>query len=182
MRRVWTAILLAAALAVTWPVDAAAQGAYLSVGPGATTGGIANGSRPTYGGALGYEAGFFGIEGDFGYTARIANEEGTYGDNVRTAMAQVLLGPRLGRWKVYGSAGAGLIGAVGQIKHVFTANDEEAINILGMSAGGGIMTAINDRFGFRVDAKYFRGLESDIEDGDDKPTFIRIGAALMWRF
>lgn len=181
MRRLWTASFLITALAMTWPATANAQ-AYLSVGAGATTGGDANGSRPTYGGAFGYDAGLVGVEGDFGYTVRLANEEGTYGDNVRTLMGQVLIGPRFGQWKVFGSVGGGLIGAVGQISHVFTTDDEEAVNVFGMTAGGGAMTSINDHFGFRFDAKYVRALEADVEHSDERLSFIRAGAALIWKF
>jgi opacity protein-like surface antigen len=183
MRRLWTVFLVIGAMVTLWPAAAAAQGPYLSVGAGVTTGGIANGARPTYGGAIGVDTtGLFAVEGEFGYTVRIANEEGTYGDNVRTLFGQVLVGPRLGRARVFGSAGGGLIGAVGQAKHVFTADDEEAVNVFGFSVGGGVMTNINNRLGFRVDGRYFRALEADTDDPDDKLTFIRIGAALMFRF
>lgn len=181
MKRMCAVVFVMTLGAVMWPIGAAAQ-PYLSVGGGITASGIANGSRPTYGGAFGVDGDFFGVEGEFGYTPRMANEEGTYGDNVRTVMGQILVGPRIGSIRVFGLAGAGLIGAVGQFKHIFTTDDEQAVNVFGYNFGGGILIDASDRFAFRVDGKYFRALESDVENSDDKIKFIRIGAALVWRF
>lgn len=181
MRRLCAGVCGGVTLCLMFSVTAAAQ-PYLSVGGGLTTSGIANGSRPTYSGAFGVDGDFVGFEGEFGYTVRIANEEGTYGDNVRTVMGQILVGPRIGSIRVFGLAGAGLIGAVGQLKHIFTTDDEQAVNVFGYNFGGGVLIDASDRFAFRIDGKYFRALESDVENSDDKIKFIRVGAALVWRF
>ena len=121
-------------------------------------------------------AGIFGFEADFGSTPNFF--ETTTGDanfdfgdsNVTTLMGNLVIsGAPVGGstgigFRPYGSAGLGLlrtnISASGLL-------DDLSENELGFNIGGGAHVFFSDNFGLRGDVRYFRGLQSDDDDGPD---------------
>lgn len=174
---------IAAALALAASVPARAD-VFIAPSVGIASGGIVqDGSKITYGGQLGaISDGLFGIEGDYGYTAKIRG--GNHRDNVRTLTGSLLIALSGNeRFRAYASVGGGLIGAVTQVKHIFTVSSDEVESKGVVSAGGGFFSFFSDRIGIRVDARYFRILASPEEEGFDvSPQFIRAQGGVVFRF
>lgn len=120
-------------------------------------------------------AGAIGFELDFGQTPNFYQETAGTGDfdwgdsNMTTLMANLVVGAPFGGQsgvgvRPYGSAGIGLLRS-----HVTSTGlfDDLNRNELGVNFGGGAHVFFNDNVGFRGDVRYFRGLASDDDNGDD---------------
>jgi hypothetical protein len=145
---------------------------------------IKDGAKVTFGGQAGViGAGPVGFEVDYGYTAEIRGGDGH--DNIRTFSGILLVAPRQfgsERWRPYGAIGGGVIGTVTELSHIF-APSEEVENKAVLSAGGGILGFLSNRFGVRADARYFHAmLDSDDENFPVESHFIRISGGVVIRF
>jgi opacity protein-like surface antigen len=150
------ALLLVGALALLAPSPARAD-AFVTPFIGATFGGDAPASEPTYGVALGGMAGgIFGIEGEFSYTPNFFASSGDHSDShVLTLMANLLVGAPLGAFRPYVTAGAGLI----RQHNEFTVSDiltDISSNDFGINAGGGARFMFGEHVGIRADLRYFK--------------------------
>src|SRR5579871_2127844 len=173
-------VVLGLALMVAAAAPARAQG-FVSATVGAATSGLVTHTAITYGGDLGYwSQGLLGFEGEYSYSAKTRG--GDVGDNIRTVMADLLVGPKVGdgKLRVYGAVGGGLIGAVGHFSDIFktggTAQNDPGINV-----GGGVSGFLSDHWGFRGDVRYVLDVKKP-NDGRNRPHFTRFGAGVVLRF
>lgn len=150
------ALLFVGALGLLAP-SAAKADAFVTPFIGATFGGDAPVSEPTYGVAIGGMAGgIFGVEGEFGYTPNFfGHGNDVTSSHVTTLMGNLLVGAPLGPIRPYVTIGAGLIRqqsdlSVSGILTNITSND------FGINGGGGARFMLTDHVGVRGDVRYFK--------------------------
>ena len=87
-------------------------------------------------------------------------------NHVLTFSGNLLVGPHIGRVKVYGAAGAGdLLLNVTSLKSVVTPNPESlSSNYFAVNAGGGMMGFVSGHFGIRGDLRYYRAFGINVSD------------------
>lgn len=141
------------------PTTSQAQ-TFVSGNVGVAFGGNTSDERPlTFGGGVGVFGQFIGVEVDATHTRDFFTDSPLLDANsVTTMMANVLVGPRLGRIRPYAAGGVGLMrlhleGPLGFGD--FTSND------LGINAGGGVMVFLGPAVGLRGDVRYFRTVNGD---------------------
>lgn len=156
---------------------------YIAAAFGASMSGVLDGSKTTYGGQFGILGpGMIGIEGDYGFTAKVKGGHG--GDNFRTLTGSVLIAPMMvGSEKVrpYFSAGGGLIGAVTEMKHIF-ASDDTVESATVVTAGGGLFAYLSNQIGIRLDARYMKAMVDPPDFEDAKSHFIRVTGGVVVKF
>ncbi|MCC7007701.1 MAG: porin family protein [Acidobacteria bacterium] len=151
------AIVLVAAL----PAPAQAQ-TFLTPFAGATFAKDAPASKLTVGAALSFLGDVAGLELEVGYTPDFFDESGDValvaGSNVTTAMASVLIAPRIadGRVRPYGVVGGGLLRTRLDDNDLF---DRVTTNDSGVNVGFGVMALFSEHAGVRGDFRYFRSLQ-----------------------
>ena len=134
-----------------------------------------------FGGAIGYVGGRVGFEFDvqqyyhFFKDADVAGLVPSTTDpgapragidldtDARSFMGNVLVPirvPGATKFRPYGTAGIGVIRAVFETSYALADTDQ---NNLGFNIGGGLMYALNDRLGLRIDVRYLRALVDEDE-------------------
>lgn len=129
-----------------------------------------------------------GFELDLSYAKGFFGEAPGYSSSVLTVMSNVLLGPRIGPVRPYGTGGVGLIKS-----HIST--DPAVLfdatnNQFGWNIGGGVMIFATENIGIRGDIRHFHAFQ-DLEIpgfplagtfSGTKLDFARASAALVLRF
>jgi opacity protein-like surface antigen len=134
--------------------------------------------------AGGMGGGVFGAEFDFGYSPNFFDEDSVFGkNNVLTAMGNLIIGIPFG-----GQRGAGLrpyvTGGVGLIRTDFDGlfeGEGSSSNDFGFNLGGGVMGFFSDHVGLRGDLRYFRTLESGLDEDDNLLPDFDLGNFDFWR-
>jgi len=140
-------VACACLVTVLWPAQASASW-FLGLGAGVVKSDSLEGTPATYTGQLGKVAdeGIMGFELDFGY----ANQTDAIG--TRTFEASLLVGPKVGRFRPYGSVGGGIIGAVTRFTDIFRVSGTRPNDPLA-SFGGGVFVDLSSKFGVRFDVR-----------------------------
>jgi opacity protein-like surface antigen len=126
----------------------------------------------------------FGAEFDIGYAKDFFGETPAYSSSVLTLMGNVLVGPRFGPVRPYGTAGLGII----KTNVDFTAGGLLATdnNHFGWDIGGGLVIHFNDRVGLRGDIRHFHAFQDasflGVSFGDTKLDFGRASGGLIFTF
>lgn len=177
----WIRNLIVTGAVLVFTAVPARADVFIAAIAGAATGGALDGSKPTYGGQLGFLGGMFGVEGDYGFTTKTRGGKG--GDNFRTWSGSVLFAPMWvgsDKFRPYLSAGGGTIGSVSEVKHIL-AGDETTESAGVLSAGGGMFAFMSSKIGIRLDARYMKAM-LERADPDDKTYFVRVTGGLVVRF
>lgn len=160
-------ILVAAAIAAAcaWPSTASAQDLTLTPFFGASFGGNLDTTRTAYGATLGFTAGGFGFDVDFGVTPNFFGKTSVVSDsNAVTLMANLKLAPsiRSRGVKPYFSGGLGLIRTKLDTNAVF---DNVSSNDWGLNLGFGVGGYFTPHVGLQGDVRYFRAFR-DVDVGN----------------
>jgi hypothetical protein len=163
-------IIVAALLCVSAPHRAAAQ---VFVSPFVDTtlsspSAVGSSSKPGFGIALGNVGKIIGAETEIGYQPEVI-------DNTANALAKsrvitfsgnTLIGPTIGRIKVYGAVGAGdLYLNVTKLSSIVIPNPESiSTNYFTVNVGGGVMGFFTTHMGVRADLRYFRAYGFKLAD------------------
>lgn len=157
--------------------------AQVSITPfaGATFNGDAPTSKLSMGAAVSFLGDMAGAEVEFGYTPDFFNENDSLvligNNNVTSLSANVLIGPKLGFVRPYGTIGVGLLRtSVDSGSDLF---EDLSLNDWAMNAGAGVMISLTDHVGVRGDARYFRSLED--RSPNSSTVDLGIGTFDFWR-
>src|SRR5262245_36792510 len=154
IKRMLVAAAMAAACAL--PSTASAQDVTLTPFIGPSFGGNLDTTRTTYGATLGFTAGGFGFDVDFGVTPNFFGKTNVVSDSdALTLMANLKLAPTIERRgvKPYVSGGVGLIRTRIDTNAVF---DNVTSNDWGMNLGFGVGGYFSPHVGLQGDVRYFR--------------------------
>lgn len=177
MRKLLTATGLVVALGLL-PAHAHAQ-AFLTPMVGATFGHDAPATKLSTGVGLAFLGKAAGLELELGYTPDFFNQQTELAliadSNVTSGMANILIGPAIGRVRAYGLVGAGVLRSRIHAGDLFDAVDT---NDTAVDAGGGVIVMISDHVGVRGDLRYFRSLKDPSNDGNLDVT---LGNFDFWR-
>ncbi|MGH9383071.1 MAG: outer membrane protein [Vicinamibacterales bacterium] len=132
--------------------------------------------------AFGNYGTLFGTEMEFAYAKDFFGDVAAYESSVVTLMANLLLSPDVGRIKPYALIGAGLIKSNVEFG-ALSAFSSRDLNTVAWDLGGGVVGAISDRFGVRVDIRFIKALKDfeifGVSATGNKLEFARIGGALL---
>ena len=139
-------------------------------------------NRTFFGAGLGATGNVVGFEVDFGYSPNFFELDEDFGElgsdgSVTTVMGNLLLTIPLGKFRPYGTVGAGLIRTN---LDVFDLLDDLDSTDFGVNYGGGAMIFFNDRVGIRGDIRQFRNFKDDSFD-DFPDVDDLLGQFSFWR-
>ena len=125
-------------------------------------------SKPGFGIALGNIGRIFGAETEIGYQPEIIDNSANALEKSRvfTFSGSTLIGPTIGRVKVYGAVGAGdLFLNVTRLSSLVIPNPASiSTNYFTVNVGGGVMGFFTTHMGVRADLRYFRAYGFKIDD------------------
>ncbi len=117
-------------------------------------------SKTGYGIAFGSAGGFFGFDTEFAYFPEVLDNSanGLAKSRVLTFSGDTLIGPTIGRVKVYGAFGFGNMNVnFTSVSSLLVPNPESITkNYLTVNAGGGALIFLASSLGVRGDLRYFR--------------------------
>ena len=157
-------LLVAAAILVLLPATARAEW-YVFPFASANTGGDTTRDSGAFGGSVGWTKGWLSAEGEFAWAPEFFDEDDGFRTRHKatTYTATALAGPKIGAWRPYAAAGAGVlrvaIEEVGGLASV--ADDSPALHL-----GGGLMWQGHKHIGIRGDARYIRALDDREPEGN----------------
>jgi hypothetical protein len=140
-----------------------AQAQAVSVTPfaGATFGGDAPAQKLAMGAALTFLGPVAGLEFEFGYSPDFFDQHHNtvlIGDNnVTTFNTNLVVGPKIGMFRPYGSAGVGLLRT--RVSSASSLFQDLSVNDWGVNFGAGLIVKGSDHVGLRGDVRYFRSLQ-----------------------
>lgn len=117
------------------------------------------------GGSVGWMGKWYGAEGELTWSPSFFDDDDGFRTRHRetTYSASGLVGPRLGVWRPYASAGIGVLRSeieeVGGLAAV--SDDRPAFNV-----GGGVMWLASRRLGVRGDVRYTRAMDDTEPNGN----------------
>jgi opacity protein-like surface antigen len=137
-----------------------------------------------FGVGLGSLGSVLGGELDLSYAKNFFGDAPGYSSSVLTVMGNILLAPKFGPVRPYGSGGVGLIKS--NVDFTPTSLLDSSNNDFGWNIGGGLMIFVGDRIGIRGDIRHFHSFQ-DLEIlgfslSDTKLDFGRASAALIFKF
>ena len=163
-------IVFAMLVFVSAPHDASAQGFVspfvdTTLSSPSATGGS---SKPGFGIALGNIGKIIGAETEIGYQPEVIDNTANALEKSRviTFSGNTLIGPTIGRLKVYGAVGAGdLFLNVTKLSSLVIPNPASiSTNYFTVNVGGGVMGFFTTHMGVRADLRYFRAYGFKIAD------------------
>lgn len=178
MRKLVPAAGLSLVLALGVAAPAHAQ-TFFTPFAGATFGGDAPAKKFSTGASLTFMGRVAGLELEFGYTPDFFGEQTDFAlvadSNVTNFMANLMVGPGVGRVRPYGVGGVGLMRTRVNTNDLF---DDVATNDFALNLGGGVFGLISDHVGVRGDVRYFRRLQDPSNDNDFD---VALGKFNFWR-
>jgi opacity protein-like surface antigen len=141
-------------------------------------------NRTIYGGAIGLTGPVVGFEVDLGYAPNFFEADDEFGElgaegSVTTLMGNLLISAPLGRFRPYGTVGAGLMRSNLKLIDIF---DDITRNDFGVNYGVGAMVFLTEGIGLRGDARRFRSLRNEDEgSGLPEPGDLKLGDFGFWR-
>jgi hypothetical protein len=125
-------------------------------------------SKPGFGVALGNVGKIVGAETEIGYQPQVIDNTANalQKSRVITFSGNTLIGPTIGRVKVYGAIGAGdLYLNVTSLSSLVVPNPTSiSTNYFTINAGGGVMGFFTTHLGVRADVRYFRAYGFKVTD------------------
>jgi opacity protein-like surface antigen len=132
--------------------------------------------------SLGSAGGFFGFDEEIGYAKNFYGQVALTNNSVLTLMSNLMLGPKIGFFRPYGTVGIGLIRSHADLSAQSLLSTTN--NAFGWDIGGGVMLTFG-HFGVRGDIRHFHSFENQllgVSLSNEKLDFGRASLGLILAF